>query len=400
MSFTDERIADAIIEQALEWHMRHREGDLSPAMRAAFMQWLRQSPLNVREYLEIARMAGHLPQALASMPADVSEKVGVDAANVVFLRDEHDALPSEETPGMRAAPEAEIATPGADTARDAAPSLAGHIRPSRARSLRWAALAATVCALAVGAALRFGAMDYLGVMGFVPIGAPVDEQLTVTLNDGSRIHMNSNARVHVRFSNGERLIELQQGQVLFDVARDWTRPFRVRAGAADIVAVGTRFDVNRRDSGLTVTVVEGKVDVVDRLPAAVENGAAQPAMFEEPLRLTAGEQVEVGPGVQLAKAQPVDVRAATAWMHREIVFTEKSLGDVTEELNRYLEKPILIEDEALRSLRVSGIFNAYDMESFLAFLRQYDVDIDAREDVVYVRARPRASLPRPVVAGK
>jgi transmembrane sensor len=212
--------------------------------------------------------------------------------------------------------------------------------------------------------------------------------------------MNSKARVHVRFSNGERLIELQQGQVLFDVAHDWSRPFRVRAGAADVVAVGTRFDVNRHDSGLTVTVVEGKVDVVDRLPAEVESGAAQPAMFEEPLRLTAGEQIEVGPGVRLAKAQPVDVRAATSWMHREIVFTEKSLADVTEELNQYLEKPILIEDEALRSLRVSGIFNAYDMESFLAFLRQYDVDIDAREDVVYVRARPRASLPRPVVAGK
>lgn len=379
MSLTDERIADAIIEQALEWHMRHRDGELSPAAKAAFMQWLRQSPLNVREYLEIARMAGHLPQALASMPADVAEKVDFDAANVVFLRDEREMSPLPE----------------------AAPSEEALVPKSRARRpWHWVALAATVCALAVGAALHFGAVAYLGVMGVLPIKAPSGEQLTVTLNDGSRIHMNSKAHVHVRFSDGERLVELQQGQVLFDVAHDWTRPFRVRAGAADIVAVGTRFDVNRRDSGLTVTVVEGKVDVVDRLPAEVESGTAQPAMFEEPLRLTAGERVEVGPGVQLAKAQPADVRAATAWMHREIVFTEKSLADVTEELNQYLEKPVLIEDEALRSLRVSGIFNAYDMESFLAFLRQYDVDIDAREDVLYVRARPRASLPRPVVAEK
>jgi transmembrane sensor len=374
MSRTDERIADAIIEQALEWHMRHREGDLSPAMKAAFMQWLRQSPLNVREYLEIARMAGHLPQAFASMPADVAGNVEVDAANVVFLHEERDApIPEQE---LMPRPERE------------------------ARPWRWVSLAAAVCALAVGAALQFGAIGYLGVIGVLPIRAPADEQLTLTLNDGSRIHMNSKARVHVRFSDGERLIELQQGQVLFDVAHDWTRPFRVRAGAADIVAVGTRFDVNRRDSDLTVTVVEGKVDVVDRLPAEVANDAGEPAMFEEPLRLTAGEQIEVGPGVRLAKAQVVDVRAATAWMHREIVFTERSLADVTEELNQYLEKPIVIEDAALRSLRVSGIFNAYDMESFLAFLKQYDVDIDAREDVVYVRARPRASLPRPVVAGK
>lgn len=371
MSVTDERIADAITEQALEWHMRHREGELSPAMKVAFMHWLRLSQLNVSEYLEIARLTGHLAEALADMPAELAQaaqELSPAPSNVVFLREGRESESSQPA--------------------------------SRSRGWRWAALAAAVSSLAVGSALYFGGLGYLGVLGVIPITAPAGEQLTVTLDDGSRLHMNSKSRLHVHFSNGERLIELQNGQVLFDVAHDWTRPFRVRAGAADIVAVGTRFDVNRRESGLTVTVVEGKVDVVDRLPAQVESGSTGPAMFEEPLRLAAGEQIEVGPGVRVARAQEVDVRSATAWMHREIVFTEKSLADVTEELNRYLEKPILIEDEALRRLRVSGIFNAYDMESFLAFLRQYDVDIDAREDVVYVRARPRAALPRPIVATK
>jgi transmembrane sensor len=368
MSFTDERIAEAITEQALEWHMRHREGELSPAMKAAFMHWLRLSQLNVREYLEVAKLTGQLPEALADIAVDLrAEAQGASAVveNVVFLREE-----------------------------------ATQSAASRSSAWKWTALAAAVTALAIGAALYFDGMGRLGVMGIIPINAPDSDQRIVTLDDGSRLFMNSKSSLHVRFSEGERLIELQNGQVMFDVAHDWTRPFRVRAGAADIVAVGTRFDVNRRETGLTVTVVEGKVDVVDRLPAPVASGSVQPAMFEEPLRLAAGEQVEVGPQVRVAKAQEVDVRSATAWMHREIVFTEKSLADVTDELNRYLEKPIRIEDEALRRIRVSGIFNAYDMESFLAFLRQYDVDIDAREDVIYVRARPRAAVPaqRPIIA--
>jgi transmembrane sensor len=371
MSLTDERIADAITEQALEWHLRHRDGELSPAMKVAFMHWLRLSQLNVREYLEVARLTGHLAEAFADLPAEVAAVPD----NVFFLREEREEREEREAREAQGAPSA-----------------------SRARLWRWTAIAATSSALAIGAALHFGAMDYLGTMGIVTITAPEADQRIVTLDDGSRLYMNSRSSVHVRFSDGERLIELKNGQVMFDVAHDWTRPFRVRAGAADIVAVGTRFDVNRRESGLTVTVVEGKVDVVDRLPAQVASGSAEPAMFEEPLRLAAGEQIEVGPGVRVAKAQEVDVRSATAWMHREIVFTQKSLADVTEELNRYLEKPILIEDEALRETRVSGIFNAYDMESFLAFLRQYDVDIDAREDVIYVRARPRAAGPRPIVA--
>ncbi len=94
---------------------------------------------------------------------------------------------------------------------------------------------------------------------------PHGDQRTIRLDDGSIIHLNSQSRVHVRYSSGERLIELEQGQALFDVVRDATRPFRVRAGSADILAVGTQFDVYRRSGGdLTVTVVEGKVAVTDR----------------------------------------------------------------------------------------------------------------------------------------
>jgi transmembrane sensor len=153
--------------------------------------------------------------------------------------------------------------------------------------------------------------------------------------------------------------------------------------------------VNRREAGLTVTVVEGKVDVVGKLREPAQEGGGAAAV--EPLRVVAGEQVEVDP--RGLRAQAIDARKATAWMRRDITFASRPLAEVTEELNRYLEKPIVLQDDGLRTLRVSGIFNAYDSESFLAFLRQYDVEIDARDDVIYVRARPKpAATNRQVIA--
>jgi transmembrane sensor len=222
-------------------------------------------------------------------------------------------------------------------------------------------------------------------MGLLPIAAQ-DSQISVVLGDGSHLHLNAGSRVRVHFSRGERLLDLEAGQVLFDVAHDRSRPFRVRAGSADVIAVGTRFDVNRRAAAVTVTVVEGKVDVVDTVNAS---GSAGVTDHVPPLRVAAGERVEVGADGQPSATQPIDTHVATAWMRHDIAFSSKPLSDVTDELNRYLEKPIVIQDDGLRTLRISGIFNAYDAESFLAFLRQYDVEIDARDNVVYVRARPK-----------
>ena len=365
MSVTDDRLQAVIADQALEWHLRQREGELSAAARAEFMDWLRASPLNVREYLELASLTQALPHALVA--------VGAGSAD-----ERQDAL-TEDAAGVAHAPSNVLQLGDFHVRRaDSAPPR------NVARRVSLFAAAAAVAVISVG--LYAWHSGYLGVMGLLPISAP-DSQIAVVLRDGSRLHLNAGSRVRVHFSRGERLLDLEAGEVLFDVAHDRSRPFRVRAGSADVIAVGTRFDVNRRAAALTVTVVEGKVDVVD----AVRNAPGSAGATDQvpPLRVAAGERVEIGADGQPSATQPIDTRVATAWMRHDIAFTSKPLSDVTDELNRYLEKPIVIQDDGLRTLRISGIFNAYDAESFLAFLRQYDVEIDARDNVVYVRARPK-----------
>ena len=129
------------------------------------------------------------------------------------------------------------------------------------------------------------------------------------------------------------------------------------------MAVGTQFDVYRKDErNLAVTVMEGKVRVE-------RHGAA-------PILLTAGQRLSVGNESGSAISEKVDVRAETAWLHREIVFDGRRLADVAAEFNRYIPIPIAIEDPHLQDLEVSGVFNAYDTDSFLSFLAQYDVHVE------------------------
>jgi transmembrane sensor len=194
------------------------------------------------------------------------------------------------------------------------------------------------------------------------------EQRVAQLPDGSELHLNSDSAVVVRYTGKERLLELARGQALFTVAHDDRRRFRVAAGGAHVLAVGTQFDVYRKPDATVVTVVEGTVGVLVGEPQS-------PDIRELPVnatRVEAGYQLRVDAGGVSAQPIPVDVRQAVAWQQRKIAFEQRPLGEVADEFNRYSTIPIEIDDAALRALPISGVFDAYDIDSFVAFLQTLD----------------------------
>ena len=57
------------------------------------------------------------------------------------------------------------------------------------------------------------------------------------------LHLNTDSAVTVRYGKKERLVMLTSGEADFEVAHEPERAFRVFAGSAEVVAVGTKFDV-------------------------------------------------------------------------------------------------------------------------------------------------------------
>lgn len=182
----------------------------------------------------------------------------------------------------------------------------------------------------------------------------IGEQRTLRLEDGSRIVLDTNSRVSVRYSQNRRTVTLASGQAMFDVEGDTARPFLVKAGDTEVTALGTRFDVRLSGAGARVILVEGHV-------AVGRNDAARPDWT-----LTPGQQVTTS--VARPQVTAVNVPVVTSWAHGRLTFENTPIAAAVAEVNRYTREPIELQDDRISSVRVSGAFNAGDIDGFVAAL--------------------------------
>ena len=86
-------------------------------------------------------------------------------------------------------------------------------------------------------------------------------------------------------------------------------------------------------------------------------------------------------------------RAAAAWLKRQITFENEPLGEVAQEFNRYGHIPIEIDDDVLRALPITGVFDPNDTESFVAFLGVLN-DVVVQRSPTRIRVRSIVSSNR------
>lgn len=196
----------------------------------------------------------------------------------------------------------------------------------------------------------------------------VGERTNLTLPDGSVVTLNTDTVLRTRAEHGKRLVYLDKGQAFFRVARDKTRPFEVHAAGRTVTAVGTAFDV-RVDGGFEVTLVEGKVRVAapTAAPAPRQPGAAPPPVVQT-TELVAGNRFSQPDNSQWVVAR-ADTARETSWVTGRLTFENERLAEVVAEFERYSPRRIVIEDAALGEERVSGTFEAGDVDALLRTLR-------------------------------
>ena len=341
MTPSEEQVRAAVAQQAGTWFIANQSGSLEQAERAAFVAWLKASPIHVEEYLGVALIAHDLPAAMDE------PDLPLESLLEMARTDDTNGVVSLEPPmRMRDLPSKQIST---RRIWSFATSTAAAVLVLAASALWW---------------LHDG--DLLGLPKTYQTAH--GEQIVAQLPDGSELHLDTDSSVTVRYTRSERVVEIAQGQALFTVARDDHRRFRVAAGEVHVLAVGTQFDTYRRPDATIVTVVEGSVAVLAGKPP-------QPGMTGLPpdaLRVNAGYQVHVDARGVLAQPTPVDVQQTVAWLQGKIAFEQRPLGEVADEFNRYGSIPIEIDDAALRALPISGVFDANDIDSFVAFLQTLD----------------------------
>ena len=335
----EEQVRVAIAGQAADWFVANDDG-LSESEQSALVSWLRDSPRHVQAFLEVSQITHDL--------------AALDGPNLSI-----ESLAA----AARADDTVDVVTLAPEAAQDS--------RTSRRRGKRmlWAVpLAAAAALLVVAVSLLWWNRD--GERFGLPrtYETARGEQGAWRLPDGSMLHLNTDSSATVRYSGSERVVELNRGQALFDVSHGDRRRFRVSAGGAQVIATGTEFDVYRRDILTLITVVQGGV----RVYALDSTAAGSSGLPAASMPLSAGQQIGVDAGGLWGEPVSVDTKAAVAWLQHEIVAQNRPLGEVAAEFNRYGRVQIVIDDPALKMLRISGHFDAYDTDSFAAFLESLE----------------------------
>lgn len=236
-----------------------------------------------------------------------------------------------------------------------------------------ASLAATLL-LAIGATLVF--LDRSGEA--TVYATAIGERRIVDLEDGSRLELNTNTEVAVRFSRAERHVALLRGESLFDVQSDASRPFNVDVGASSVRAVGTAFNIRRDADSTRILVTEGVVEVTG-LPGSGR------APFN--VRLPAGSiAIDGSSGLVSRVIAEGELERALSWRFGAIILSGETLSQAAAEFNRYNAQQIEVADPAIAGLRLGGYFNARDVDSFVEVLAStYALDVAIVGETVALR---------------
>lgn len=311
----DQKTIDA---EAADWLLRLEEDDLSPAEKAAFQTW-RGASVRHREAFD----------RLSAVWGDFAE-AGVLADHA--MSDESAAL----------------------LERDAGSARLGVF----ARRSVLTGIAASVAGLA-----GVGIAPQLAERGVPPrrgsFSTQIGEQRQIKLPDGSTINLNTNSSIAYVFSEYIRHLQLSRGEAYFDVASDKARPFVVETAKGKITAVGTAFTVRINKSKIDVLVSEGRVAIhagqEARANVTTHGENVQP--IQSGMEVAAGQEAVFEDNVERVNEVGADVLARKlSWRQGVLAFSAEPLSMVIEDISRYTDINIAVEDETLRDLPVSGYF--------------------------------------------
>lgn len=339
-----------LAQEAAEWVIRRDRG-LSASEKTAFAAWS-ADPLNREEFARIASSWRSLDRLA---PAPVLSA----AADAIVLR----------------------------------------AQTRRSRRHRITVMAGGL--LAMAAAVAFGCFVWLR-----PAPAPAGNYRVIAstsreihLPDGSVAMLNGDSRIETDYTPGERRIRLVQGEALFTVAKNPSRPFYVTAGPITVRAVGTAFNVRMGSSAVEVLVTEGKVRVNESISGrsllkaeqeseAVTQVSGFKSQVSEPV-LTAGERVVVNLAavvdessqVRVAAVAPAEIEQSLAWQSTRLVFNDTRLDEVVVAFNHYNRRQLVIGEPELGARRITGVFRADNLDGFTRLLEAgVDVKTEATGD--------------------
>lgn len=171
---------------------------------------------------------------------------------------------------------------------------------------------------------------------------PAGKTYELILPDKTRIKLNSKSELIYpdNFSEHTREVTLI-GEAYFDVAKDASKPFIVKANGIDVKVLGTSFNVScyKHQPTIETTLVQGKVAVI------IPN---QPEKV-----ITPSQQLVFNKTKQTSATTTVDTRIYTSWTEDKLIFKNERIDILLNNLQYWYDFEVDYEDESIKEDRFS-----------------------------------------------
>lgn len=237
-------------------------------------------------------------------------------------------------------------------------------------------LAAAIAAVTVGGAALWAGHTFLTAPRQIVAQA---NNRSAVLPDGSALIVQAQSAVDLKFTDAERRLDLREnGEAYFKVRHEASRPFVVRAGSLRVTAIGTAFDVRRSAQRTQVTVEEGRVQVV--------------SSDHRTFILNAGERFDSAGSSLVSK---VDATRTPRWREGQFGYDGAPLGQVLEDVNRYLPQAPIRANAAIATLPFTGTVFVDSVDDWLqALAATYPISVARSGDgTIELRPSGRAMPP-------
>ncbi len=170
--------------------------------------------------------------------------------------------------------------------------------------------------------------------------SPAGSRTVIHLSDGTEVNLNYGSKIKYprNFTGDTREVRLT-GEGYFDVAHNPDKPFVVKTGKLNVMALGTEFNVHSYsvDDVISTTLVEGKV-VIDKI---LPND-----MLERLGTMVPGQHIKYNTKIgEVTSSTKGNIKKYIAWTNGEMVFDNTPITEVARELSRKFNVEIEVADD-------------------------------------------------------
>jgi len=204
----------------------------------------------------------------------------------------------------------------------------------------------------------------------------------ITLPDGTQVWLNSDSKISYpeKFEGTSREVQLI-GEAFFDVAHNKNKPFIIHTKEMNIKVLGTAFNVKAypQDNISEAALIRGSIEVFfpnrpnqnlilkpnEKLEVkSTSNNLNVKTTNNTEIQKTA--VIAINP-ISFTKADSIIVE--TAWKSGKLVFDSKPFLYLVEDLERWYDVTIVVENEPLKKKLFTASFNNETIEDVLRFLK-------------------------------